>query len=165
MLEQAYPKRKIEVINAAISAVNSHVMLPVAKDCLQYDPDFLMVYLGNNEVVGPYGPGTFYLGFSNNLTLIRLSQVIKSLRLYQMFVVLAGRHTSAAGSWKGMESYLANTRYEDDVRLEKVYKHFDRNLGDLISAAADENCPVILSTVGVNLRDSPPFASQRIRPR
>ena len=160
MLEQTYPKRKIEVINAAISAVNSHVMLPVAKDCLQYDPDFLMVYLGNNEVVGPYGPGTFYLGFSNNLTLIRLSQMIKSLRLYQMFVVLAGRHTSAAGSWKGMESYLANTLYEDDERLEKVYKHFDRNLGDLISAAADENCPIILSTVGVNLQDSPPFASK-----
>lgn len=160
MLEQTYPKRKIEVINAAISAVNSHVMLPVAKECLQYDPDFLMVYLGNNEVVGPYGPGTFYLGFSNNLTLIRLSQMIKSLRLYQMFVVLAGRHTSAAGSWKGMESYLANTLYEDDERLEKVYKHFDRNLGDLISAAADENCPIILSTVGVNLQDSPPFASK-----
>ncbi|MFP6900624.1 MAG: hypothetical protein VCA36_06750, partial [Opitutales bacterium] len=51
MLEQAYPERTIEVINTAISAVNSHVMLPVAKACLQYDPDFLVVYLGNNEVV------------------------------------------------------------------------------------------------------------------
>ncbi|MDG2169835.1 MAG: hypothetical protein P8L44_18145, partial [Opitutales bacterium] len=76
MLEQAYPERNIEVINAAISAVNSHVILPVAKACLQYDPDFLMVYLGNNEVVGPYGAGTFYSGFSNNLTLIRLSQSV-----------------------------------------------------------------------------------------
>ena len=41
-----------------------------------------------------------------------------------------------------------------------MYKHFDRNLGDLISEAATNDCPVILSTVGVNLLDSPPFASQ-----
>lgn len=164
LLEQAYPERKIEVINAAISAVNSHVMLPVAKACLQYDPDFLIVYLGNNEVVGPYGAGTFYLGFSNNLTLIRLSQAIKSLRLYQMLVVLTGRHKSAAGSWKDMDSYLENTLYQDDERLQNVYKHFDRNLGDIISAAAEENCPVILSTVGVNLLDSPPFASKKTDP-
>lgn len=59
-----------------------------------------------------------------------------------------------------MESYLENTIYEDDERLLKVYKHFDRNLGDLISAASDQDCPVILSTVGVNLADSPPFASK-----
>ena len=159
MLEQAYPGRKIEVINAAITAVNSHVVLPIAKACLHYDPDFLMVYLGNNEVVGPYGAGTFYSGFSNKLTLIRLSQSIKSLRLYQLLVVLTGRHKSPTGSWKGMESYLDNTLYEDDERLESVYENFDRNLGDLISAAADGDCPVILSTIGVNLLDSPPFAS------
>mgnify|MGYP001989741194 FL=1 len=88
MLEQAYPEREIEVINAAITAVNSHVMLPVAKACLQYDPDFLMVYLGNNEVLGPYGVGTLYSGFTNKLTLIRLSQSIKSMRLYQLLVIL-----------------------------------------------------------------------------
>ncbi|MDA0347323.1 MAG: tetratricopeptide repeat protein [Verrucomicrobia bacterium] len=160
MLEQAYPKRKIEVLNAAIPAVNSHVMLPVANACLQYDPDFLLVYLGNNEVVGPYGVGTFYSGFSRNLSLIRLSQSIKSLRLYQLLVVLTGRHLTPNGSWKDMESYQQNTLYEDDERLQTVYRHFDRNLSDLISAAADEDCPVILSTVGVNLKDSPPFASK-----
>lgn len=160
MLEHAFPERNIEVINAAISAVNSHVMLPVAKACLQYDPDFLLVYLGNNEVVGPYGAGTFYSGFSNNLTVIRLSQWIKSLRLYQLLARLTGRHLSPTGSWKSMDSYLANTLYEDDERLKSVYANFDRNLGELISAAAGEECPVILSTVGVNLRDSPPFASK-----
>jgi len=160
MLEQAYPERKIEVINAAISAVNSHVMLPVAQACLQYDPDFLIVYLGNNEVVGPYGSGTFYSGFSNNLSVIRLSQSIQSLRLYQLLARLTGRQASPAGSWKSMDSYLTNTLYEGDERLKPVYENFDRNLDDLISAAADEDCPVILSTVGVNLLDSPPFASK-----
>ena len=73
MLEKAYPGRTIEVINAAISAVNSHVMLPVAKACLEYDPDFLVVYKGNNEVTGPYGAGSLYTGFGDNLSFLRLS--------------------------------------------------------------------------------------------
>ncbi len=160
MLEEAFPQRKVEVINAAISAVNSHVMLPVAQACLKYDPDFLLVYLGNNEVVGPYGAGTFYSGFGTRLSIIRLSQSVKSLRLYQLLARLAGRHLSPTGSWKSMDSYLASTLYEDDERLDSVYRNFDRNLGDLISAAAGEDCPVVLSTVGVNLKDSPPFASR-----
>lgn len=161
MLEQAYPGRAIEVINAAISAVNSHVMLPVAKACLEYDPDFLVVYLGNNEVVGPYGAGSLYSGFSNNLTILRLSDSLKSLRLYQLLQVLAGGHKARSGTWKDMDYFLENALFEDDKRLQTVYRHFDRNLQDLISAAAEKDCPVVLSTVGVNLRDCPPFVSRK----
>jgi tetratricopeptide (TPR) repeat protein len=161
MLEQAYPGRTIEVINTAISAVNSHVMLPVAKACLKYDPDFLMIYLGNNEVVGPYGAGSLYFGASNNLMFLRLSDAIKSLRLYQMILMLTGKHHVATGTWKGMEYFVENALFEDDKRLQTVYRHFDRNLSDIISAAADKDCPVVLSTVGVNLLDCPPFVSRK----
>jgi hypothetical protein len=136
-------------------------MLPVAKACLQYDPDFLVVYLGNNEVVGPYGAGSLYLGASNNLMFLRLSDSIKSLRLYQMILMVTGGHQVASGSWKGMEYFVENALFEDDERLQTVYRHFDRNLSDMISAAADKDCPVILSTVGVNLLDCPPFVSKK----
>jgi tetratricopeptide (TPR) repeat protein len=159
MLEKAHPERRIEVINAAISAVNSHVMLPVAKACLEYDPDFLVVYMGNNEVAGPYGAGSLYTGFGDNLSFLRLSNSLKSLRLYQMLVMLAGRHQVASGTWKGMDFYLENAVFEDDDRLQTVYRHFERNLSDMLSAAAIEDCQVLLSTVAVNLLDCPPFIS------
>ncbi|MDA0350361.1 MAG: tetratricopeptide repeat protein [Verrucomicrobia bacterium] len=161
MLEHAYPNRKIEVINAAVTAINSHVVLPVAKACLEYDPDFLVVYVGNNEVVGPHGAGTVFSGFSKNLTLLRFSDSIKSMRLYQLLLGLSGNHRSVTGSWKGMEFFLGNTVYADDERLQTVYKHFASNLDDLIEAAEEENCPVLLSTVAVNLFDNPPFASKK----
>lgn len=160
MLEKAYPGRTIEVINAAISAVNSHVMLPVAKACLEYDPDFLVVYMGNNEVAGPYGAGSLYTGFGDNLRFLRLSNSLKSLRLYQMLVVLASRHQVASGTWKGMDFYLQNAVFEGDGRLQTVYWHFERNLSDMLSTAANENCQVLLSTVAVNLLDCPPFISR-----
>ena len=160
MLEQAYPDRTIEVINAAISAVNSHVVLPVAKACLKYDPDFLLVYMGNNEVVGPYGAGSLYTDYGNKLHFLRLSNSLKSLRLYQMLVMLAGRHQVASGTWKGMDFYLENAVFRDDDRLQTVYQHFERNLNDILSAATDQDCRVLLSTVAVNLLDCPPFISR-----
>ncbi|MCB1124624.1 MAG: hypothetical protein KJT03_23935, partial [Verrucomicrobiae bacterium] len=160
MLEKAYPERKVEVINAAITAVNSHVMLPVAKACLEYDPDFLVVYLGNNEVAGPNAAGSLYSGYFKNLSLLRFSDSIKSLRLYQLIQVLSGRHQVASGTSKGMDFYLENSIFEDDERLQTVYRHFDRNLKDILATAAKKDCPVLLSTVGVNLLDSPPFISR-----
>jgi tetratricopeptide (TPR) repeat protein len=160
LLEKAYPARKIEVLNAAITAVNSHVVLPVAQACLEYDPDYLIVYLGNNEVVGPHGAGTVFSGFSEYLPAIRLGTKLKSTRLYQLIFMLSGKHQSPSGSWKGMESFLQNTIFQDDPRLSVVYNQFEANLDDLLTAADGKECQVLLSTVGVNLSDNPPFASQ-----
>lgn len=161
MLEQAVPNRNIEVINTAITALNSHGVLPVAKACLKYDPDLLVVYVGNNEVVGPHGAASVFSGFSNSLFLVRVGDALKSLRLYQMLVMLTGKHRSPTGSWKGMEFFLNNTLYPGDERLSVVYDHFACNLDDLVTEAQKSNCPVILSTVGANLLDNPPFASRK----
>ena len=59
MLGQRYPDVKFEVVNAAMAAINSHVVLDIARDCATHEPDLFVVYMGNNEVIGPYGPGTF----------------------------------------------------------------------------------------------------------
>jgi tetratricopeptide (TPR) repeat protein len=47
----------------------------------------------------------------------------------------------------------------DDPRLLTVYAHFQQNLKDICAAAARHDAGVVLCTVGVNLRDCPPFAS------
>ena len=47
-----------EVINAAVTSMNSHVARRIAKDCAAHDPDVFIIFMGNNEVVGPYGPPT-----------------------------------------------------------------------------------------------------------
>jgi hypothetical protein len=60
MLQEMYPGVNFEVIVVAMAAINSHVVLEAAKDCALYEPDMFVVYLGNNEVVGPYGAGTVF---------------------------------------------------------------------------------------------------------
>ena len=161
LLEEAFPNRKIEVINTAITAINSHVVLPVAEACLKYDPDFLIVYVGNNEVVGPFGPGTTLSGFRQSRFFIKASTALKSTRFHQLITLAMGRHKSPTGSWRGMNQFLQNTVSRNDSRLQAVYEHYEANMRELLNAASKEDCTVIVSTVAVNLRDNPPFASKK----
>src|SRR5204862_6531777 len=55
MLRAEYPDRHFEILNAAMRGINSHVILPIAKDCARREPDLFIVYMGNNELVGLHG--------------------------------------------------------------------------------------------------------------
>jgi len=165
MLQETFPQRDVEVVNAAVTALNSHAVLPIAEESLRrLDPDGLLVYLGNNEVVGPYGPGTVFAGFSESVSAIRWSLWLSATRTGQGIRRLAGalgggEGEQALAQWKGLEMFHQRTVPEGDPRLETVYRHLEANLRDLVAAARDEGVPVLLSTVAVNLTDNPPFAS------
>ncbi len=88
MLLNHYPNRKFEIINTAMVAINSHVVYQIAKECAKLKPDLFIVYLGNNEVVGPFGPGTVFQSFTPNLAMIRASLWVKSLRIGQLLDTL-----------------------------------------------------------------------------
>lgn len=70
MLGDRYPETRFEVINTAMVAINSHVVLPIVKQCGGFDGDLYIVYLGNNEVVGPYGAGTVFQSPCSSVSLI-----------------------------------------------------------------------------------------------
>ena len=48
---------KFEVINLAMSGVNAHIVRQIARQCADYQPDAIIVYTGNNEVIGLFGAG------------------------------------------------------------------------------------------------------------
>ncbi len=161
MLAQRFPSVRFEVVNAAMTAVNSHVMLPVARDCRIADPDMFIVYMGNNEVTGPFGPGTAFLSFQPNLELIRTSLWIKSTRMGQL--VEATMRSLAGGAvparWEGMEMMAEQRVALTDPRLPATWEHFGRNLSDICQIAHQTGAQVVLCTVPVNLRHCAPFAS------
>ena len=160
MLEETWPEREVEVVVTAMTAINSHVVLPIAEESLRrLDPDVLAVYLGNNEVVGPWGPGTVFAGFSDSLSAIRWSLWLSSTRIGQLVQDLAGGGEDVPSEWRGLGLFEERELAPDDPRLESVYSHLEANLRDLAAAARRDGVPVLLSTVAVNLTDSPPFAS------
>jgi tetratricopeptide (TPR) repeat protein len=162
-LEAALPSREIEVINTAMTSVNSHVVYAVAQSIPEGSADFAVILMGNNEVVGPYGPATFNQNFLENLAVIRGIQALKRTRTWQALagVIQQIRPTDAMQEleWEGMQMFTNNGVPQDDPRMAGVYSHYEDNLTDIVDTLRSKGMHVILSSVPVNLRDSAPFLS------
>ena len=162
-LMAALPSRKIEVINTAMTSVNSHVVYEIAKSIPEDSADFAVILMGNNEVVGPYGPGTFNQNFLSNITLIRGIQALKRTRIWQALdsLILKIRPTDAMQElkWEGMQMFTDHDVSHDDPRMASVYSHYEDNLTDIIEILRNKGIQVLLSSVPVNLRHSAPFLS------
>lgn len=160
MLAERHPGVRFEVINAGVVAINSHVMLPIARELADMQGDLFIVYAGNNEVVGPFGRGTVLTSRPGSLPLIRATVALGATRLGQLATGL-GRLAGGGGPtrWGGMEMFLANQLRAGDPALEAVYVGFEQNLADTVAAARAGGAQVVVSTMGTRLRDFAPFAS------
>lgn len=162
-LRAALPSREIEVINTAMTSVNSHVVYAVANSIPEDSADFAVILMGNNEVVGPYGPGTFNQNFLENINVIRGIQALKRIRTWQALasIIQQIRPTDAMQEleWEGMQMFTNQGVSHDDPRMEGVYGHYEDNLTDIIDTLRSKGMHVILSSVPVNLRHSAPFQS------
>ncbi len=161
MLKHQYPDTRFEVYTAAATAINSNVVLPIARDCARRDPDIFVVYLGNNEVVGPFGAGSVFTSNSGNLPLIRAQLAVKRTRIGQLVEsAIRGFGTaSTPKTWRGLEMFMDTEVRQDDPRMEAVYQNFERNLVDIAKVGERAGARVVLCTVGVNEGDWAPFAS------
>ena len=84
MLASLYPDRRFEVINTGMATINSHVVRQIASELNRVQPDIVLIYMGNNEVVGPFGAGTVFGAYSPSLALIRLGIQLRSFRIGQL---------------------------------------------------------------------------------
>jgi len=162
MLKRQFPNQRLEVINAAMRGINSHVILPVARECAALEPDLLVIYMGNNEVSGLYAPRTPSAFFGRHPGLIPLFHRAKQTRTGQLLRRILRVHPQEYQEEKHtreadfFDEY--HTRTSDPGR-QGVYRNFEANLRRICQAGLDAGAAVIVSTVAVNLRDCPPLAS------
>ena len=155
MLRQRYPSMKFEVVNTGSVAINSHVLLPIAEGLAEQHPDLFIIYSGNNEVVGPYGPGTALTSSGMSLPVIRTSIFVRSTRIGQLLTKVG----SQKKEWGGMEMFLDKQVRENSPLMQYAYSNFERNLKDTVEIAHRSGARVIVSTVATNLKDCGPFSS------
>lgn len=162
ILSLHHPGTRFEVVNAAMTAINSHVILPIARDCAHADGDIWVLYMGNNEVVGPFGAGTVFGPATPPLPVIRANLALRATRTGEVLESFARRFSKsseAENEWGGMMMFLGHQVAADDPRLKMVYHHFERNVVDILDTGRRWGVGIVVSTVAVNLRDCPPFAS------
>jgi hypothetical protein len=162
LLRERYPGARFEVVNAAMTAIDSHVILPIVRDCVEHEGDFWVVYMGNNEVIGPYGAGTVFGPQAPSLAFIRGSVAFKAFKVGQLFDRVSRylrNGKDAALEWGGLLMFVKNQISQDDPRMSFVYRHFQRNLEDMLHLGARRGAKLVVSTVVSNLKDCAPFSS------
>jgi tetratricopeptide (TPR) repeat protein len=162
LLSLRHPDRSFEVVNAAMTAINSHVIREIARDNVRAEGDIWVVYMGNNEVVGPFGAGTVFGPQVPPLAAIRATLAVKNSRVGQALdrLIAAVRQSAhSEATWGGMRMFLEQRVRRDDPRMNSVYDHFAQNLSDIVTLGRGSGAGVVVSTVAVNLLDCAPFAS------
>lgn len=162
LLSAAYPEVRFEVVNAAVTAINSHLVRGIAADCARLEPDLFIVYEGNNEVIGPFGPSGVFMPFMRSATAIRTAVWLQGTRTGQLVGALARRLRSGQGvpaDWGGMQMFLRQAIGPDDPRLAAVREHFRANLLAIARSAEHAGARTIACTVLTNDRDFAPFQS------
>jgi tetratricopeptide (TPR) repeat protein len=158
LLKNRLPGQQVTVINAAMTAINSHVIREISRDLELLKPDVVILYIGNNEVVGPYGPGTVFQTFASSAKLNRIRAMLTRMRLSSIIREFWFRQNNGDEQiWKGMEMFTSRHVSQTDPRLSSVYDAFEGNLRSIIRNAQHAGAKVILSTIAVNLLDQAPF--------
>lgn len=166
-----YPSKQIEVINMAMTAINTYTLLDYMDEILEQKPDALLVYAGHNEFYGALGVGSveslgkigwfvrLYLHLQNFKTVRLLRDVIyKTVGLFKAdnedTTNPDNNQTQMTRIVKDKEIFYNSSLY----KLGK--KQFHNNLDLICSKATKAGIKVILSELVSNIRDQVPFAYQ-----
>lgn len=166
-LEGALPGRRIEVINTALTAVNSYTLLDQADDIVAQQPDAVVIYAGHNEYYGAFGVGsTSTLGHWPALVRVYLS--LRGLRTVQLLENALARRPGGPATAPGdeaapttvMELMAGDQRIPlGSRRYEQGLAQFRANLGALLARYRAARIPVFIGTLVSNERDLRPFIS------
>lgn len=171
-LRASLPGRHVEVVNTALSAVNSYTLLDFADEIIAQQPDAILIYAGHNEYLGLLGSGSrFAIAESRAVTLLQLA--LKDWRIYQLMQWFVAELSSSepvtsdtkdTPSTRTVMAQVAQTQYieygSDAFVVGKT--QFAENLSVLLQKYQQANIPVFISTVASNEKDFPPFVSQEI---
>jgi len=166
-LAALFPNHQIEVINVAMSAVNSYTILDFARELVQYEPDLFLIYMGHNEFYGAMGVGSAQT-LGKNRWLINAYLQLQHLKLTQLMRVgIDGLRNSLQPSYPSLHpdqtlmEMIARERYipyeSEDFRI--ATQSFEANLFEVIRLAQKHQAKVMVSTVVGNLNGLAPFHS------
>jgi lysophospholipase L1-like esterase len=166
-LRRSWPDRHVEVINTAMSAVNSYSMLSYADDIIARQPDVVLIYAGHNEYVGILGVGAAEPWLGSSL-LTRLSLALRPYRLYQaaeqVTTSLSPASADAAAAPQQKRTLMARLAKSQLIPLDsELYQaglaQYQHNLAALLDKYQRAEVVVFLATVASNIAEQKPFQS------
>jgi tetratricopeptide (TPR) repeat protein len=161
ILKEAYPDRKIEVLNAGMAAISSYVIVDMLPELLDIEPDLVLVYAGHNEFYGVFGSATA-LSMGGSDMIVRSSLAVQKTRIGQMVRRTIDALRPAPPETTATRVLMQRVVGDNDIpygsdRYARTMEGFRKNLGRIADACAARHVPVVFATLVSNQRDQPPF--------
>lgn len=165
-LENAFPNKKIEVINTAITAINSFTLLDFTDQVLEYEPDAILIYAGHNEFYGAFGIGSNET-MSRNSRLTRLHITLMDFKIYQLLrnIISGVAQKMTLKNEAGVEGTLMKriVASTDIPYNSEVYnigiERYEQNMDEILHKIKEWDIPVFISETVCNVKDMEPFSS------
>lgn len=165
-LEHNYPRTKVEVINIALTAVNSFTIRDFIPGVIEQKPDLVIIYAGHNEYYGALGVGSMEsLGKSRSfINLVLYLNKYKTTQLIRDF--LSWFTTQIASEPESKTGTLMSRMAMDQeiILNSEIYElgieQFEGNISESLEMLSKANVNFIVGTLVSNLRDQPPFISK-----
>jgi tetratricopeptide (TPR) repeat protein len=169
-LADAFPEKYIEVVNTALTAINTYTQLDFMDEILAQKPDAILIYTGHNEYYGALGVGSME-SVGKYRWIVKMSLALQTMRLYQLL-----RNTLAGLGLHKLED-TSNESVSDpsSTLMERIVKkkiipfgsddfstgvhQFRENLNEIIRRAQGAGVKVLVSELVSNVHDIEPFES------
>lgn len=152
ILSKQLPGRKVEVLNAGITSINSFSIADLVREAAAAEPQLIIVYTGHNEFYGPGGVASTASGFSSLSYSFRTR--LQRLRITQLFANALVKKSDG----DLMEVLPRELQIPFDSPLVETAKaHYRANLAAMTRHAHDAGIPLLLTTVASNLRHQSPI--------
>ena len=168
-LKQSFPDREIEVVNTALSAVNSYTILDFVDEIIEQQPDAVLIYAGHNEYLGILGVGSAYTAANSRAaTLMYLK--LKDLRLFQLmqnvysYFSSSELHSAPSSKSRTMMAKVAkhkNIPFGSELYQQGI-EQFSENMQLVLAKYRKAGIPVFISTIASNLSHQKPFSSASV---
>ena len=169
-LMHTFPDRQFEIVNLSLTAVNSYTVLGFAKELVNYQPDAVLIYCGQNEYYGTLGVGSTSRLGSNRFVIQSLLH-LRSLRFVQLIEngyshirqALKGKRTDQR------ETLMKRMAAKQEIPINSaVYKRgiqqFQTNMESVCQVLTNKHIPVFISNLVSNEKDLKPFISSETGP-
>jgi len=164
-LMRTFPDRHFEIINLSVTAVNSYTVLGFAKELVDYEPDAVLIYCGQNEYYGALGVGSTSR-ISGNAHIIQLMLSLRQWRVTQLITSLYEKLTGAFKASKGYSGETLMQRMVADQQIaygSKLYyrgiEQFQSNMDATLQLFNEHHIPVFISNLVSNEKGMQPFIS------
>lgn len=171
-LAATHPHRLVESVNCGGISYASYRLAPIVREVLEYQPDLIVLAMGHNDFLEDrtYQPLKSRSGtrrwWEDRLNTLRITTLARS------FLSRSHRGTSSsvgrpdANQLPPEVNARLDTRtgyasyHRDDAWRGQVVAQFADSFRAMIAACRAAKVPVLVVTLGSNLRDCPPFKSE-----